>query len=81
MGVIRPGIEQAGLVGFIAAAIDHGGQRLEFELNLVGKILGPGAGRLHAGDDGLADIAHPVVGQCRKRAVAMRGELGSGFQD
>ena len=61
--------------------IDHGGQRLELELDQIGEILGLGAGRLHAGDDRLADIAHPVVGQRRIGAMAVRGELGPGFQD
>ena len=82
VGVVGPRIEQAGADRLHRGdAIDDGRQRLEFELDLVGQILGLGAGRLHAGDNGLPDIAHPVVGQSRKGAVAMRGELGPGFQD
>ena len=82
VGVVRPVIEQARAARpHRGDAIDDRRQRLELKLDLVGQILGLGAGRLHAGDDRLADIAHAVVGQRRIGAVAMRGEFGSGFQD
>ena len=81
-GVVRPVVEHARAARpHRRDRVDHRRQRLELKLDQVGKVLGLGAGRLHAGDDRLADVAHPVVGQRRIGAVAMGGELRPGFQD
>ena len=81
-GVVRPVVEHAGAARpHRRDGIDHGGKRVELELDKIGKVLGLGAGRLHAGNDRLADIAHPFVGQRRVGAVTVGGELGAGFED
>jgi len=70
-----------GLPGHGCDGVDHGGKGFELKLDEVGEILGLGAGRLHAGNDRLADITHPLVGERRIRAVTMGRELGTGFED
>ncbi len=81
-GVVRPAIEHARAARpHRGDAIDHGRKLVELELDLIGQILGLGAGRAQACGDRLADVAHAIVGERRIGAVAMGGKLGACFED
>ena len=70
------------LIGnFLSREDTNASLRLKFNLDPIGKVLGLGAGRLHAGRDGLTGVAHAVVRQGRVGAVTMPDQLRPGFQD